>query len=246
MHLLSGKSRTRLLKLFELVFFPSFCFSCGRLLEKPGERVVCQDCWSQLRPLSPPFCLCCGRLYNGCGGTICASCLETPPEFSHHRSVCRYQGMAKELVHAYKYQKRKILGVDLARFMYSNLARDQGLWWGADAFVPVPLHHKRAKQRGFNQAHVLARELSKQSDLPCLAGILKKKRDAVPQAILSGDERRRNLKDVFSVTGSSTVKGKVVILVDDVYTTGTTIRECSRTLLAAGAHEVRAVTFAQA
>ncbi len=160
--------------------------------------------------------------------------------------MCRYQGMAKELVHVFKYQKKRILGVDMARIMYSNLAGDHSLWWGADVFVPVPLHRNRTKQRGFNQAHVLARELSIQSGIPCLAGILKKKQAAAPQVTLSGEERRRNLKDVFSVTRRSSVKGKVVILVDDVYTTGATLRECSRTLLAAGVHEVRAVTFAQA
>ena len=160
--------------------------------------------------------------------------------------MCKYQGKAKELVHIFKYQKRQVLGVDLARFMYRCLARDDSLWWEADVLVPVPLHRSRAKQRGFNQACILANDLSRQSGIPCLAGALKKKRNAAPQVSLSGEERRRNLRDVFSVARRSTVIGKVLILVDDVYTTGATVRECSRALLAAGAHEVRAVTFAQA
>ena len=207
---------------------------------------MCRDCWSRLRPHSSPHCQCCGRFYIGCGGTICSSCLANPPEFARHRSVCLYEGKAKELVHIFKYKKKQVLGLDLARFMYGSLSRDDSLWWGADAFVPVPLHRNRAKQRGFNQACVLAGELSRQSGIPCLGGGLKKKRDAAPQATLSGEERRRNLRDAYSIARRSAVKGKVLILVDDVFTTGTTIRECSRMLMAAGAYEVRAVTFAQA
>ena len=247
MYSLSGERRKRLVKLFELVFFPSFCSVCSSLLEKPGERIVCRDCLQNLRAEPSSFCLCCGRFFEGrIAPHLCSACLASPPAYSRHRSVCRYRGMAKDLIRVFKYQRKKILGDDLARFQYRHLRGEDPLWWGADALVPVPLHPRRLRQRGFNQAEILAGRLSRLSGLDLQTRRLIKVRDARPQTTLSGEDRRDNLKGAYAVRRGRPLSGKTVILVDDVFTTGATIEECSRVLLEAGVQEVRAVSFAQA
>ena len=177
---------------------------------------------------------------------MCSTCIESPPPFIRHRSVCRYRGVARELILLYKYRKLRALGPDLARFLYAGLKEDTGLWWGADALIPVPLHSRRQKQRGFNQADLLARELSTLTGISMLSGRLRKHRDALPQTSLTGESRRGNLMGAYFVKGRQDLSDKVVILVDDVFTTGSTLQECSRTLLEAGVREVRAVSIAQA
>ena len=247
MYRLSGKGRAGLLRLLELVLFPSFCHICSALLEKPGERLVCGECWEHLQPETEAFCLCCGRFYPGSVDPhVCPSCAQAPPPFVRHRSACHYRGAAKDLILLFKYQKLWILGRDLARFLYASLEGEEGLWWEAQALVPVPLHPRRLKQRGFNQAELLARELSVLSSIRLNRKGLMRRRDALPQTSLTGDSRRENLKGAFAVKEEANFSDQVVILVDDVFTTGSTIRECSRTLLESGAREVRAITLAQA
>lgn len=244
---LSGERRKRLVKLFELVFFPSFCPLCSSLLEKPGERVVCRNCLRNLRPETAAFCLCCGRFFAGrVASHPCPACLDSPPAFSRHRSACRYRGTVKDLIRLLKYQKKMVLGDDLARFLFKHLRREHSLWWGADILVPVPLHPHRLRQRGFNQAEILARRLSRLSRLDLQTKALIKVRDAAPQTTLSGEDRRSNLRGAYAVRGGRLIQGKTVILVDDVFTTGATMEECSRVLREAGAGEVRAVSIAQA
>jgi ComF family protein len=177
---------------------------------------------------------------------LCPDCTESPPAYIRHRSACRYRGIAKEIILLYKYKRLRALGPELARFLHLGLKEDAGLWWSADAMIPVPLHPRRQRDRGFNQAEVLARELSLLTEIPVITGQLKKRRDALPQTSLTGGSRRENLHEAFGIKDPHAVAGRVVVLVDDVFTTGSTLQECSRTLLDAGAREVRAVTIAQA
>jgi ComF family protein len=154
--------------------------------------------------------------------------------------------VAKELILLYKYRRLRALGPDLARFLYAGLNEDAGLWWGADVLIPVPLHPRRQRQRGFNQSELLAGELSNLTGISMHAGLLRKRRDALPQTSLTGESRRDNLLGAYCVKNGRVLSDQVVILVDDVFTTGSTLQECSRTLLEAGAREVRAVSIAQA
>lgn len=247
LHHVPKERRARVLKLIELVVFPSFCRICHSLLEKAGERLVCRECWSRLTPQRSPFCICCGRFFEGAiESHVCSTCVEHPPAFSRHRSACRYRGTAKELIRLLKYQRLKVLGRDLGAFLFQSLQEETSLWWRADVLVPVPLHPKRKKERGFNQAEILAREMGRLSGIEVCKDLLRKSQESRPQTSLSGTERRSNLQGAFSVNKGRRAKGKTVILVDDVFTTGTTLEECSRALLRAGADEVRAATMAQA
>lgn len=234
-------------KLGELLLFPSACQVCEALLEKPGEKVVCLTCLEKLKGTNSPFCLCCGRFFDGAGEPhLCADCLGIRPPFTRHRSAARYEGVAKEIILLYKYRGFEVLSRVLAEFVGRSLAGDDEVWSGVEAIVPVPLHPAKEKNRGFNQAGLLAKRLAKRKNLPLLEGRLAKVRQTEAQTSLDARARETNLKGAFQVKKSAGIKGKIVLLVDDVYTTGSTIRECSATLKKAGAKEVRAVTVAQA
>lgn len=139
-----------------------------------------------------------------------------------------------------------MLGKALATFSCQALGKEEALWWGLDGIIPVPLFPERERQRGFNQAAILTRELAKLKKIALIEGQLIKVKNTSPQTSLEAAERHKNLKGAFAVVDFHGIKGKTVLLVDDVFTTGSTIQECSSVLIEAGAQEVRALTIAQA
>ncbi len=156
------KDISTFLKLAELTFFPSFCQICSSLLEFPHEKIVCNSCWESLKVHMAAYCLCCGRFFESSTELhLCGLCLHKIPHFSCHRSCGRYEGKLKDIILLYKYRKLHILGKGLAQFAYQTLGNEEAIWWGIDAIIPVPLHPKRKKQRGFNQAQIIARELAR-------------------------------------------------------------------------------------
>lgn len=239
--------RPTFVKLAELLFFPSFCCICRALLEKSGEKVVCNRCLDKIRLNRAPFCLSCGRFFNAQGKPhLCAACIRSRPTFSYHRSFSLYQGVLKDTILLFKYKKYKVLGKLLARIVYQGLKKDDRLWWGIEVIIPVPLHPAREKTRGFNQSRVLARELGEIVNIDIIEGVLVKPINVPPQTTLTAKERRKNIKGAFKVSDKAKIKDKTILLVDDVFTTGATIQECSTVLINAGAKEVRGITVAQA
>jgi ComF family protein len=237
----------RLVRLAEVVIFPSFCRTCGKLLERPGERVICRDCLDEIVPCRAPHCPSCGRFFEGTGEShLCGSCLDAAPPFALHRSAGRYGGRLKEAILLLKYRGFRPLGRELAAFAHRALEREEGLWWNVECLVPVPLHRRRYRERGFNQAGLLAREVGRLTGLPVERRVLKKVQATAAQTSLERGERRENVRGAFSVVRPERIRGKTVLLVDDVYTTGATVRECAGALRNAGAGEVRALTLAQA
>jgi len=235
------------LKLADLLVYPSFCEICGSFLEKPGEKVICRKCLNQLRPNLSAHCDVCGRFFEGAGEShLCGACLRRRPPFSRHRSFTRHDGKAREVVLLFKYRGNEILGKHLAGLIAAALGGEDDLWDGVDAVIPVPLHPEKLRKRGYNQAAVLARQLAGLKGLPFLGNRLIKARNNPAQTSLDAADRQANVRGAYLVRRAESVKGRTVLLVDDVFTTGATIGECSRTLVRAGAREVRAVTFAQA
>jgi len=216
-------------------------------LEIPGEKVVCQGCLAQLKPHEASFCVCCGQFFEvPLEPHLCSSCIENRPPFALHRSCGVYEGVLKELILLFKYRGYEILGKEIAKFADSALAEEEGLWWSLDALVPVPLHPKRERQRGFNQAGIISRELGRFRGIDVLRDSIVEQRNVPPQTFLAGSERKANVAGVFHVAHPERVKGKKLLLLDDVFTTGATLTECSEVLKRAGAEEVRALTIAQA
>lgn len=213
----------------------------------PGERVVCRCCLESLIPHRASYCICCGRFFNGVSEPhVCSSCLENKRAYSRHRSGGLYQGKLKDVILLYKYRQFKVLGKELADFICRSLDQDESLFPGTDLLVPVPLHPRKERKRGFNQAREIAVWLGEKHSIPCVGNVLVKTKNNAAQTTLESKQRWQNVKNAYTVKKPDLIAGKTVLLIDDVFTTGATIDECSRVLKKAGAREVRAITVAQA
>lgn len=209
--------------------------------------MVCSACLGKIAPWDGPACMCCGRFFDGAGGPHpCSRCLASPPSYSRQLSVGRYDGVLRDLILLFKYGRFSVLGRHLGRLAVARLLAEPGMLDGVDLVVPVPLYRKRRRERGFNQSAVLSREISRAIGLMLLEKCLVRVKDAPPQASLEAGAREKNVRGVYAVRKPGLIEGRTILLVDDVFTTGATIGECSRVLHAAGAGEVRAVTLAQA
>jgi ComF family protein len=149
------------------------------------------------------------------------------------------------MIHRWKYQGKTSLTGSLGEWMAAGLHR----YWDSplfDLLIPVPLHTQRIRERGFNQVILLVEELHRRTGIPFRKRLLQKKKGTPPQVNLSGAEREKAVKNAFQIVGDESLEGKSILLVDDVYTTGATVNECSRVLLARGADQVHVLTLAHA
>ncbi len=226
------------------ILFPPGCTGCGVRLKPECLENFCDYCILEIRYIRSPFCRVCGLEVHGEEGTapLCGKCLRDPPTFSTARSLVRYEPMIQQLVHRLKF------GRDTSVINgFSDLVKNSDLsdFSGVDFIVPVPLHIRRLRERGLNQAVLLAGLFFPDRYELIRTDLLIRTRHTVPQTELGGDDRRGNLKAAFQVRNKCDLSDVVVCLVDDVFTTGTTVEECSRVLLKAGAREVRVVTLAR-
>jgi ComF family protein len=165
--------------------------------------------------------------------------------FTMARALAAFEGSLQAAIHRWKYEGKTHLTPFFADWMAEGLNRYWELHF-LDLLLPVPLHPQRLRERGFNQALLLTKELSRRTGIPYLKTILKKKKPTLPQVNLSGMEREKGLREAFHVTEKEELLGKSVLLVDDVYTTGATVNECSKVLLKGGAEKVNVLTLAHA
>ena len=191
----------------------------------------------------PPVCGICGKPRDKYfKEDLCDDCAKGGIPFAMARSVALYDGVLKEAIHKFKFNGKKALASSLGRFLVSYLQYGDIPLKDMDMVIPIPLSGKREKQRGYNQSKLLAAEISRHYPI-CLDDISLKKRDVTPQFELSRKDRLQNVKGAFH---SSPLSGKTVLLVDDIYTTGATVREASKALKAAGAKYVYVLTLARA
>jgi ComF family protein len=222
-----------------LLFSPE-CGACTSPLTSPLSGPICRACWNSIALMTPPLCEICGDAVATSARRWCPRCQLELPVFAAARSAGRYDAALREIVHAFKYDRCRALAPALAAMM-----RDAGgeLLLDADAVVPVPLHPWRRWQRGFNQADDLARYLGRP-----VRRVLRRRRNGPPQASLPAAGRDQNVRGAFGLMpgARSRVRGRVLVVVDDVMTTGATLSACSRVLLEAGARQVYALTSARA
>ena len=180
--------------------------------------------------IAGPVCEVCGETIGTPG--VCLECSLNPPPYDHVLSVCRFEGLMREVILKFKYRKSTVFKKFLAELVFTMLSERE---ISPDILTFVPLHWSRMIRRGYNQSALIARELSGYIGVSVRYGVLRKTRNTPSQVGLERKDRERNLKSAFSARG---VRGKSVMVVDDVITTGQTAREVSKALKRAGASQV--------
>ena len=228
------------------MLFPPLCLVCRQPVETQADRFLCPRCAAGLTFIDSPMCRICGiRFPSREGGDhVCGSCLSSPPRFDLARSAGVYDGTLKAAIHAFKYRGGLLFAKPLGRLLaqHGRRALDGG---PADILVPVPLHAKRLRERGFNQSLELARCVGASWGVPVSVEGLSRTRNTPQQVGLSRAERSRNMRGAFAWSGGR-LGGRRVLLVDDVYTSGATANECAGVLKRAGAGAVAVLTLAHA
>jgi len=238
--MLRGKLQSVCSRLRSMVF-PAICPLC--LDEAIASATICNTCYAELDIIH-------GKICNKCGGplitehSLCKECSDNPRIWwkSAASAFC-FEGLARSAVHRFKYHK----DVSLVPF----LAESSLTAWKSrypdveiDCIVPVPLHWLRKLKRGYNQSEMICNELARRLEIP-VCNAVRRSRWTPPQASLSKANRGKNLKNAFIVSLPECIQGKVVLLFDDVMTTGVTLSECSRSMIKAGAKEVHVLTIAR-
>lgn len=215
------------------------CPICGETTDSP----LCPQCTDTLRMTTTAFCPRCGKhVTTGEDAPLCSQCQATPPAWDALHFYGPYEGTLGELIKNYKFSGN--LGIEA---ILGNLAAETAtkIVHSPDIVIPVPLHKKRLRKRGFNQSTALAKAAAQQLGAPMDIHLLERIRYTQPQTELSGEERRVNLLDAFEGI-TAKLSGKSVLLVDDVCTTGSTLTECARALQQAGATHIEALVLARA
>jgi ComF family protein len=239
------------------VLFPSDCRICGDSLLNISRLPVCLDCLDQIHPVRGKVCSICGERVlsayadRGADGLRrCPVCRRVDRPFSRAAAYGSYDGGLRELIHLLKYNGVRPAASVLGRMLAEAIAAIEPSFEQASLLViPVPLYKGRRRQRGFNQAELIARAAVKvhpaRERFELAPDILLRTRDTHSQIGLTSHQRRENMRGAFSVASAAQVTGREVLLVDDVYTTGTTANECARVLRKAGAAQVWVATVAR-
>ncbi len=215
--------------------FPRRCVGCG------GEGdFICPSCRRSIARIVPPLCPLCGEPQPG--GVLCSNCVGWRAEIDGIRALFQFHGVVRQAIHQLKYQNLRAIAGVLAQDLSDYLAESPV---PGDVLVPVPLHGKRLRERGYNQSLLLAQGLGELTGLPVVADCLIRRRHALPQARTATiEERRANVSGAFACVDSS-LKGSRVLLIDDVSTTGATLDACAAVLKSAGAASVWGLVLAK-
>lgn len=223
---------------------PPLCLSCSALVSEPGA--LCAACWAKVSFLGAPLCARCGYPFELDAGpeALCGACLQRPPRYDRARAAFRYEDGSRGLVLSFKHGDRTDAAPAYGRWMARAGAE---LLADADFLAPVPLHRWRLFWRRYNQAALLAHAAGKVSDRRVLADLLIRRRNTPSQADRNARERRRNVAGAFTLNERYRpfIRGRRIVLVDDVLTTGATVEACARVLRHAGAERVDVLALAR-
>lgn len=227
---------------------PPLCLNCQTIVAEPGA--LCASCWAAFAWIDRPYCESCGLPFDydpgflGREGLLCGACLSAPPPFGRARAALRYDAASRGLILAFKHADRTHAAPAFARWLAragADVLKD------ADLLAPVPLHWTRLALRRFNQSALIANALAERTGVPSVPDLLRRRRRTPVQGSLGRNARKRNVARAFALAPrhAALVRGKIVVLVDDVLTTGATLGECAKALRRAGAAEIRALTLAR-
>ena len=243
---LGGKMKGYVKSFLELLYpEKNTCFICNVYDSSIDDKYICSDCEKKLIKIVPPLCIKCSKPIDYASDCLCPDCNVYEKSFEAAKSPFSYEGIIKECIYNFKYYNKpyfyKFCGNLLLRYMneinYTNF----------DFITSVPLHKSKMRTRGYNQSQLLAKYMSDKLSIP-YADVLKRTVKTTKQSQQSKDERKKNLKGAFAVKYPHTntkIKNRSVLLVDDVYTTGSTADECSNTLLNFGVSKVYVITIAR-
>ena len=221
------------------LLFPLRCPACDRPV-RPGGEKICTECLGKLKLLTPPWCMRCGKKLAR-EGEFCMDCRERGHEFLRGRALYEYKSAAASL-YRFKYGKRQeyadFYGEEVVRYLGEFIREVR-----PDALIPIPLHRKRLEKRGYNQAALLARAIGSYSGVPVREDLLVRVKNTTPLKLQNPSERQNNLKKAFNIAAND-VKLNTTVIIDDIYTTGSTIDEASRALKAAGVQKIYFITLA--
>lgn len=229
------------------ICFPPACLACGSGLPYYGQELLfCASCLAEVKAIEEPFCSLCGVPFPAAAGGshLCSTCLNYAWHFNRARALVHFSEPIARAVHALKYSG-KTSGLSTFAALKKRFLRPDDIRQ-PDLIIPVPLHARRLRQRGFNQAQLLAGVFLPGEKARIRTSFLERCKWTEAQTGLSGAARRKNIKGAFMVKEPELVRGKKILLVDDVFTTGATVDECAKVLRRAGALEVQVLTLARA
>ncbi len=229
------------------IIFPCTCRLCHKIVGDSAFGVVCEDCWNKIKAIEDPFCSVCGYPFvSKCvePGALCGSCRHQLFAFDFARSYSSFSDPLKEIIHQFKYCGHLSLARPLGRHLQA-VYHSFPAALRSDVIIPVPLHKARERERGFNQAAELAKQLSGLTRIPFQPGWFVRTRPTEVQAGLSRRQRRMNLKGAFQVSRRAVLANRDILLLDDVFTTGATLNECATILKRSGCRRVNVLTIAR-
>ena len=235
---------TQLRDIFEtaIVFlYPAKCRVCDSFLGVASMPYICADCWQKMQFLEPPWCDICGTP-NANG--LCDACATSPPRYGKLRSIAFYHTTLQQAIHLFKFEKKRVFAQPLVQLINTHIPSDCDIT-AYDFVLPIPIHRKRLRERGFNQATLLADGIAKAEDIPVLVDTLVRKRHTVAQSSLDSAARQQNIVGAFEVRNPDIISGKRLLVIDDVFTTGATIREAVSELWTADPAEIDVLTLAR-
>jgi len=243
--------RMGVLRTFLDLIYPPQCRICRTFLQEESGAAepsdfLCRACLSAFIPLESPHCPICGRSFSqGIGENhVCENCLRKRPFFDWAGAPYLFEGGLMEAIHQFKYSGKSYLAKSLGPLLKQYAGQKLSAGFERGLVMPIPLHAKRLRERGFNQSLLLARYVAELPELELDYLNLRRVRSTQPQTGLKGEERRKNVRRAFKLEDKSKVKGRVILLVDDVLTTGSTLNECARILKQAGASRVFGLALA--
>ena len=234
--------KDKLLSIIQRSIYPDNyrCLVCNKEIQAGSKYCICEDCLKVFPFNNGRICVKCGAPIEN-EACYCLECQNYEKGFDFARSSLRYEGDAKRLVLSLKFYNNRWLAKYFADMLYDTYMQNR---MDADVIIAVPISHKRQKVRGYNQSLLIAKPLAERLNLPLLTNVIEKVKENKQQASLSLRERRENVIDVYRVTDRNAVKGKKVLVVDDILTTGSTLGEISRRLKIVGATNVYGLVVA--
>jgi ComF family protein len=231
--------------------FPLDCKICEKPIRESKGYSICEDCFKTIELIERPYCAKCGKpliptdFFKQNREILCLDCKRKKYSFEFSRSTGIYDKVLKKCIHLFKYYGEKKLAKPLGKLMVDSLVKNDEFKRKIDLIIPVPLHRNDLKKRGFNQSVLLGKVTGDYLSIPVRENVLVKKKLTPFQVNLSKKERKINILGAFSVEKPEEIEGKNILILDDVFTTGATVEECTKELMKARAKNIFVLTLAR-